>query len=768
MDFSLDFFRDEVRNEFFIPGAIKQAWASALCVLEVIDRICEKNQITYFADWGTILGAVRHGGIVPWDDDIDICMKRKDYNRFKEIASKELPKDFCIHDYMSKDNHWLFLSRVVNSKHICFEPEHLLEFYNFPYLASVDIFVIDYLYDEEDKEKSRCEEVKNIISLADSIVQGRLSKGAQEIELGRLEQRYGIKIDRHFNNIMLGRELYRLAEMQMSRVPQEQSHRLGQIFPWGLLGDRGMDKHFYDKFVRLPFENTTIPVPADYHRLLSKKYGEYLLTKKEWNGHGYPFFERQRENLQAIADFKLPEFTFEKTMLRENCPYDEERETVQSNVSNVMSDLMELHHQYGRFVEKDQLSEGQELLPQCQNVALELGNYIEEAYVKYYPKAAECISALEMYCEALFQLFNYVAGETTKDVFELKGNSKFIELYDDLDNKLECVRDSIFKNIVNTKLVLFLPDNPKNWKEMEGLYRYYRAMENVEVCVIPLPVFAKNPYGEVVAKEEDLVKNVKLQGYPKYLNAVRWDSIDISRYKFEAVVIQNQYDNENGYLTVPNMYYSEKVRNYTKCLIYLMKDGICDFEYDDEVDMYGLKYRLRVPAAMYADKIVITSEKMKPLYVDYLVGFAGKETRKSWENKFVLKEQFIVQSDDLGNKEKKTILFCVGENEFASDETGKLNKLRRNIDILKECRDINIYVYTYPGSVNEWQVGDSTVRDNIVKLLSAFESYNKILSDEAEPAIECIDAYYGSPSPLVLHFVEQKKPVMISDYYNIR
>lgn len=781
MDFSLDFFRDEVRNEFFIPGAVKQAWASALCVLDAIDKICEKNQITYFADWGTILGAVRHGGIVPWDDDIDICMKRNDYNKFKKIAAKELPEGFCVHDYMSRDNHWLFLSRVVNNKQICFEPEHLMKFYNFPYIASVDIFVVDCLYDDENEEKSRCEEVKAIISLADYIVQGKPDKKLRETELARIECRYKFKINRHFDNITIGKELYRLAEMQMGRVLPEQSHRLGQIFPWGLLGDRGMDKDFYEKLVRLPFENTTIPVPANYHKLLSKKYGRYMLPEKKWNGHNYPFFEGQRANLQAAADFKLPEFTFEKNMLRNNCPYDESRETVQKNVSGALNDLTVLHKQYGELVKGGRASEGQELLPQCQNVALDVGNYIEETWVKYYSKAYVCINALETYCEALFQLFNYM--EENSDFTELPaGDSRFTALYDNLKNQFEIVKDLIYANIIKCRLVLFLPDNPQNWHEMNELYQYYKAMEDVEVCVIPLPVFSKSPYGQIKEKDEELEANAKIHEYPQELSAIFWDSIDISMYEFEAIIVQNQYDGENGYLTVPDIYYSSKLRNYTKRLIYLMKEGIGDFKCDDKADMYGLRYRLRVPAAMYADKIMIVSEKMKPLYVDYLVQFAGEETRKNWEDKFAVKERFIrkfrtdkCQSDEWRkdkqktnnshNKRGKAVLFCVGENRFASDENEKLNKLRKDIDTLKSFTDIDVYVYTYPASVREWQIADSAVRQNIEKLLSGFKSYNKILPDRqsrTESAVEGINAYYGSPSPLVLSFVEQKKPVMIS------
>ena len=53
MDFTVDFFRDEVRNGFYIPTAIKQGWAASLFVLGEIDRICKKHDIDYFADWGT-------------------------------------------------------------------------------------------------------------------------------------------------------------------------------------------------------------------------------------------------------------------------------------------------------------------------------------------------------------------------------------------------------------------------------------------------------------------------------------------------------------------------------------------------------------------------------------------------------------------------------------------------------------------------------------------------------------------------------------------
>ena len=85
------FFRDETRDGFAVPGLMKRCWGAQLRVLEEFDRICEKHGIRWFAFCGTLLGAVRHKGFVPWDDDVDIAMLREDYENFLGVAPLELP-----------------------------------------------------------------------------------------------------------------------------------------------------------------------------------------------------------------------------------------------------------------------------------------------------------------------------------------------------------------------------------------------------------------------------------------------------------------------------------------------------------------------------------------------------------------------------------------------------------------------------------------------------------------------------------------------------
>lgn len=95
-----DLYKDEIRCNFLVTSARKKIWQVDMYLLREVDRICRKHDITYFADYGTLLGAVRHKGFIPWDDDIDLVMLRPDYEKFKLVAQHELDAPIFFSEYV--------------------------------------------------------------------------------------------------------------------------------------------------------------------------------------------------------------------------------------------------------------------------------------------------------------------------------------------------------------------------------------------------------------------------------------------------------------------------------------------------------------------------------------------------------------------------------------------------------------------------------------------------------------------------------------------
>lgn len=94
--FSVDFLRTETICGHFVDENTKKTWMVELDLLREFDRICKKYDLRYFAFGGTILGAVRHHGFIPWDDDIDVAMPMADYLRIQAIAQEEIRHPYVL------------------------------------------------------------------------------------------------------------------------------------------------------------------------------------------------------------------------------------------------------------------------------------------------------------------------------------------------------------------------------------------------------------------------------------------------------------------------------------------------------------------------------------------------------------------------------------------------------------------------------------------------------------------------------------------------
>lgn len=131
---------------------LEQLHLVLLEMLRVIDAICRKHDIAYWLDAGNLLGKARHGGFIPWDDDIDLCMSRPDYERFIEVAPDELPKDLFF-QYQKSDKRrykWIKIRDKYSTVVQAGEAEKNLKHHRGIF---VDIFPYDLLVEEFDTTK---------------------------------------------------------------------------------------------------------------------------------------------------------------------------------------------------------------------------------------------------------------------------------------------------------------------------------------------------------------------------------------------------------------------------------------------------------------------------------------------------------------------------------------------------------------------------------------------------------------------------------------
>ncbi len=146
MKFTFDdnYFLPEEKEGFFVSECMKRYWAASLICLSDFDKLCEKYSLRWVAAYGTLLGAVRHKGFIPWDDDIDIVMPREDYDLFFE-KKDELPKNYVVDKFESSGHNYGGMTVINNHTGVSFD-ETILQKYCFcPFRAGIDVYAYDYI-----------------------------------------------------------------------------------------------------------------------------------------------------------------------------------------------------------------------------------------------------------------------------------------------------------------------------------------------------------------------------------------------------------------------------------------------------------------------------------------------------------------------------------------------------------------------------------------------------------------------------------------------
>ena len=232
-------------------------------VLAQIDRICRENNLEYFLAYGTLIGAIRHNGFIPWDDDIDIIMMRDNYNKLREII--------CNGDYDIR-----FIDITTNPDtiypygKICDKHTHLKE-KNFvqvkDYGAFVDVFPFDYLPEDEEKRRELNKKYRKMEKIV--VHSSRTGYNKTGNTITDLKRFFSFHIFRHFNTSKLVKKM----DDAFTELSKVKTNRVG--VPWGS-GNVSYPESYFKNPVEHIFEDKMFYIPEKYDEILTVQYGNYM------------------------------------------------------------------------------------------------------------------------------------------------------------------------------------------------------------------------------------------------------------------------------------------------------------------------------------------------------------------------------------------------------------------------------------------------------------------------------------------------------------
>ena len=253
-------------------------WAIELDMANRLITVCRENSLGIFADAGTMLGAVRHKGFIPWDDDMDFAMFREDYDKLCAIAPRYFQTPYFFQNVYTDKKYIHGHAQIRNS----FTTGILVgeEDKEFNQGIFIDLFVLESVSsDKERLERQRyeCGVIKECIY---ALEQGEKYSWPEKFEIPE-DLKENLTVKKCWNYI----------DKMFREVPLSSTN---QVAPLNFLFDtekRIRDKHIYDRTIMMDFEYVQLPVPAGYHQYLSSRYGDYMTPQNIPNTHGEVIFD---------------------------------------------------------------------------------------------------------------------------------------------------------------------------------------------------------------------------------------------------------------------------------------------------------------------------------------------------------------------------------------------------------------------------------------------------------------------------------------------
>lgn len=260
--------------------------ACELDILLEVDRVCRENNIRYFLCCGTLLGAIRHQGFIPWDDDVDIVMFAEDFWRFMEIAPKAFGKDYFL---QSTDTDLWYKAFLKVRKNHTTMIETCYENLKFHQGVWIDIFpIFSYTNDEKTLKK-----INRKLTFSNLLMQDAFNAKSENVPVKlKLLQAVPIQLRRS------------LCKRIRKRVIKTSRSITNCEYYWGFPVRKSRLKltDFLEE-IRVPFEGYMLPVPKGYDSVLTDIYGDYMTPPppdKRDGGHSIEVLDLENDYTHYI------------------------------------------------------------------------------------------------------------------------------------------------------------------------------------------------------------------------------------------------------------------------------------------------------------------------------------------------------------------------------------------------------------------------------------------------------------------------------------
>lgn len=244
-----------------------------LDMMQYVHEFCEEKGIQYFLYFGSLLGAVRHKGFIPWDDDMDICMTRKEYERFIKCFPKGKDTRYSVMTYRDK-NHYQPYAKIVDNY------TRILEREDKPIGIYIDLFIID----NEGKTFSEAGRFMHLVSFFVRLRYGHVLQYRESASRNKIV--YGAR--KALAKLTDENELLRIID-NVSRLKEseELSEYVGAVNASGYNERQILRGEWFKEDITVPFEDREFRIPKDYHDILKTIYVNYMDLPAESSRTGY-------------------------------------------------------------------------------------------------------------------------------------------------------------------------------------------------------------------------------------------------------------------------------------------------------------------------------------------------------------------------------------------------------------------------------------------------------------------------------------------------